>query len=343
MNTLDIFNNNAFSVVEMTKAISVIPNMYGRLNELKLFPGEGIATTSVNLEIENQVLSLVPQGTRGGRSTQGGDRSRILKSFNIPHFPLNNRVTADEIQGVRAFGTPDQLEGVMEVTMRKLRQDRQRHALTLEFLRNAALNGQIIGPGGELILDLFAEFGTTQLVVNFDLDTDSSDVNGAIKSVVRHIEDNLLGDVMSYVHCLCGPTFFDKLVDHPKIVAAYQFYASTNNPNRVDPRKGFPHQGVIFEEYRGTATLLNEDGTSTVRRFVQDDEAHFFPMGTQSTFKTFFAPANWMETVNTRGRPVYAKIGKDGSGENTHVPLFTQSNPLPLCMRPALLVKGTDN
>jgi len=49
------------------------------------------------------------------------------------------------------------------------------------------------------------------------------------------------------------------------------------------------------------------------------------------------APADFNETVNTPGLPLYAKLAprKFERGWDIH----TQSNPLPLCRRPEVLVK----
>ncbi len=71
--------------------------------------------------------------------------------------------------------------------------------------------------------------------------------------------------------------------------------------------------------------------------FIAEDEGHCFPMGTLNTFRTYFAPADFNETVNTLGREIYAKQESRKFERGTD--LHTQSNPLPLCLRPAVLVK----
>jgi hypothetical protein len=73
------------------------------------------------------------------------------------------------------------------------------------------------------------------------------------------------------------------------------------------------------------------------RRFIAANDGHVFPMGTMSTFETVFAPADFVETANTMGIELYAKqeARKFGRGIDLH----TQSNPLPICYRPALLVR----
>ncbi|MEZ5455082.1 MAG: major capsid protein [Lysobacteraceae bacterium] len=64
-----------------------------------------------------------------------------------------------------------------------------------------------------------------------------------------------------------------------------------------------------------------------------------FPTGTIDTFATYFAPADFNETVNTLGQPLYAKQEPRKFDRGTD--LHTQSNPLPMCHRPGVLIKLT--
>ena len=73
--------------------------------------------------------------------------------------------------------------------------------------------------------------------------------------------------------------------------------------------------------------------------FIAAGEAHAFPVGTIDTFGTYVAPADFNETVNTLGQPLYAK--QDSRKFERGTDLHTQSNPLPMCHRPGVLVKLT--
>jgi hypothetical protein len=53
-----------------------------------------------------------------------------------------------------------------------------------------------------------------------------------------------------------------------------------------------------------------------------------------------FSPADFVETVNTRGLPRYAKVAPDSRFQR-HVDTHVQSNPLPYCTRPEVLIRGT--
>ncbi|MFP3025414.1 MAG: major capsid protein, partial [Wolbachia sp.] len=160
----------------------------------------------------------------------------------------------------------------------------------------------------------------------------TTDVKRKCLEVLRHIEDNLSGEYMTGIHALVSPEFFDALTSHAKVKEAYERWQE-GAALRNDMRSGFTFCGITFEEYRGQAT----DPEETVRRFIERDTGHCFPLGTASTFTTYFAPADFNETVNTLGQPLYAKQEPRRFDRGTD--LHTQSNPLPMCHRPAVLAK----
>jgi hypothetical protein len=141
---------------------------------------------------------------------------------------------------------------------------------------------------------------------------------------------------MTGVRVLCSPSFFAKLTGHAKVEKAYENYAQ-GAMLRDDVRNGFAFGGIVFEEYLGKASYLDGAGTAQTRDFIAEGEAHAFPLGTVDTFSTYFAPADFNETVNTLGQPLYAKQEPRKFDRGTD--LHTQSNPLPMCHRPGVLVK----
>ena len=197
-----------------------------------------------------------------------------------------------------------------------------------------ALKGQILDADGSTIYDLFSEFGLSQETIGFDLANANSDIKGHCYNLLTAIEDKLQGEFMTGVHVLCSPEFFRALTTHKEVKTAY-----TNWQQGImlisDVRSGFTYTGVTFEEYRGQAS----DGNGTVRKFIAPGEAHAFPLGTVDTFGTYFAPADFNETVNTLGQSLYAKQEPRKFERGTD--LHTQSNPLPMCHRPGVLVKLT--
>lgn len=345
---LDIFNQDGFSAAALTANIAMVPNQYGRINELGLFTPEPIATTSVIVTIENGVLNLLPTRPRGGPASLGTRGKQKPKAFVVPHIPHEDSVLATDVQNmIAAYGGTVQLETVLGFVNRKLITMRKKHAITLEHLRVTALKGVILDYDGSVLIDLFAAFGVMEKVVDFALGTSSTDVGAKCDEVVGYMEDNLLGETMSGVHALASPEWMSRFTSHASVKAAFQYYTATQNPLRDSVRKGFPFKGITFEEYRGAASYLQENGAlSTPERFIPAGDVRFFPLGTNDTFTNYWAPPDFWGGVNQAPAadnpdaevfvaPLEPK--KFGKGMDIH----TESNPLPLVKRPALLVRGT--
>ena len=331
---LNPFSNDAFNMVALTAAINKVPNNYGRLEQLGLMPTEGVRTRTILIEEQSGVLNLLPTMPVGAPASLGTQGKRKVRSFVIPHIPHDDVVLPEEVQGLRAFGSENDLEALSNLIARKLQNMRAKHGITLEHLRMGALKGVILDSDGSTLYDLYSEFGITAKSVSFALSTNTTEVLTKVLEVKRHIEDNLRGEFMSGIMCLSSQGFFDALTTHPKVKEAYSRWQN-GQLLFTDNRTNFSFGGITFEEYRGQAT----DIAGTVRKFIADDEAHFFPLGTASTFRTFFAPADFNETANTLGLPLYAKQAPRKFERGTD--LHTQSNPLPICLRPEVLVKGT--
>lgn len=340
---LDIFNDSAFSATSLTNAINIVPNEYGRIRELGLFSSEPLTTTTVAIEYNQGQLNLLPTRARGAPSSLGTPTKTSLRQFATFHIPHDDFVRADDVQNIIARVAADGVrESVMGLVNRKQAIMRRKHAVTLEHMRMSALRGSILDSDGSTLLNLFTEFGVTQKSIDFVLGTTSTNVGAKIDELSAYMEDNLLGETMSSIHVLASPEWFAKFIGHTSITDAWKYYDGKFNPIRNDVRKNFVHRGVTFEEYRGYAQYLQEDGTYANRKHIPAGEAVAFPLGTTDTFSTYWAPADFIDTVNTMGQEIYVRQVVDPEFQRW-VKIHTQSNPLPLVKRPALLVKLTSS
>ena len=334
MAMLNPFSNDAFGTVALTASINVLPNRYGMLQDMNLMPTRAVRLRQIAVEENNGVLSLLPTATVGAQGTVGVRGKRKVRSFIIPHIPHDDVILPAEVQGIRMFGSEGDLVALSDVMAMHLQSMRGKHAITLEWLRMGALKGIILDADGSILYNLYTEFGITPKTINFELDNEATDVKAKCLELKRYIEDNLLGEFMTEVVVLVSAEFFDALTGHAKVEAAYERW-QLGEALRADMRKGFVFGGITFREYRGQAT----DPDGVVRRFIEAGEGHAFPLGTTQTFGTYFAPADFNESVNTMGQEIYAKQEPRKFERGTD--LHTQSNPLPMCHRPGVLVKVT--
>lgn len=337
MPMLDVFNQDAFSTVSLTDGILKAPHKPRRIADMGLFGSRGITTTTVTVEEKDGQLSLISTSPRGGEASTVGQQRRTARSFAVPHLEREATILADEVQNIRAFGSENTLESVQMLVSQRLAELRAMHEVTLEHMRIGAIKGQILDANGStVIFNLFTEFGVSQQTFEFDLSAGTEAVRNYCVAVQRLIEAELGNEMVSSYRAFCGASFFDSLIDHAKVRDTLTYQESAML--RQDLRKGFEFGGITFEEYRGSVT----GSSGTAVPFIADDEAYVFPEGT-GIFQTYFAPADYVETVNTLGLPMYAKQVPDPSGLNRFVKVHSQSNPLALCLRPRAVVKLTLN
>jgi hypothetical protein len=335
MSVLDVFNQNAFGVVSLTESINLLPYQPGRIGAMGLFGREGIPDVSVLMEEYAGQLALLPTARRGAPASVGTGAKRTMRTLAVPHIPHGDAILASDVQGVRVFGSDDAVQSVTTVVNNRLTSMRQNHEVTLEYHRIGALQGKLLDADGSLIMNLFEEFQVSEKSVDFVLGTDGTEIRLKCLAVARYVEDALGAGSYDHIHAFCGSTWFDKFISHPNVETAYERYQN-GAKLRDDVRGGFEFAGIVFEEYRGKMKRL---GASTVTGFIPLTQARFFPVGIRGLFKTYDAPADFIEAVNTPGKPVYAK--QERMEFDRGIKLHTQSNPLCLCLRPGVLVKGT--
>lgn len=339
-NILDFTTSSAFNAIALSTAINDIPNMYGRVGKLNLFRSEGVPVRTVAVEIQGfdlRVLTSMPVGSPGQANTQG---KRRIKTFAIPHFPVDDVVKAEDIQGVRAFGQDaNALMGFAEAVNKKLMEIKGKHDITVEYMRVQALKGLIKDGAGNTILDVFSDFGVAQPTVAMDLGTATTDQIKKTNAILRQIDQSLTGDTRNGVMVLCSDSFYDKFITHATVKDAYKYFRNSNLGMSItladDAREGFPFGNIVFVNYTSTVTLT--DGTTEA--LIEADAAYAFPLGTNTSFIQYNAPADFIEAANTPGLPMYAK--QERMEFDKGIKIHTQCNPLPLPIRPKVLVKLT--
>lgn len=330
MPSLDIFASDAFGVASLTKSINEQPGVPGRIGALGLFMEDGISTTSVMIEKEGSTLTMVPAGVRGQPAKPVSGDKRTMLSFSAIHLPQRATILADEVQNVRAFGGESEQETVQNVVAKRLAKARRNLDATIEYQRVGAIKGQVLDSDGSTVLvNLWTAFGLTQDTVAMALGTATTNVRGKVMTAIRTSEDNLGNVLATGYRALCGDAFFDAFTDHDRVRESYLRYLD-GAQLRNDVRGGFVFGDVVWENYRGKVGA---------NKFVGDDEAYLVPIGVPDLFVTNYAPADYVETVNTIGLPYYAKQEPLPMGKG--IDIESQSNPISLCTRPKAIIKLT--
>ncbi len=325
---------NGFQLTDVSESILLIPNTWGLINELGIFSEQSISQNSVTVESTAGTLGLITDRVRGERNNVNRDDPRKLLSFPVPHYPIQDSVKPEDIQGVRAYGTSEAAETEANVIARKLERIRRNHAITLEFARAQAITtGTVYAPNGTVSINYYSDFNVTRKEVDSVLSTATTNILGKIEEGIASIQDNILsGETINNIVVLCSPEFFAKLIDHASVKEAYKYYSSTQEPLRQRLGTGiyrrFIHGGVEFIEYRGSYNG---------QRLIPAGDAYMLPQGTQDCFQTVYGPANRFSHMNRLGEQVYAWTQK--SADDTEITIQSESNSLNILRRPQAIVR----
>ena len=319
-------DNSKFGMRALTEAINKIPAQPTQIRELGIFEAKYLTTTYVYIEQRDGKLELVQSKPRGTAGDAVPEKARNIRTFKIPHLPVNDVVRADDVQNVRAFGGT-QAETVAEKVTEKLADAKAELEMTREHLMLGALNGKILDADGSELYDLYKEFGFERKKYDCKLTTNTTEVGNVIDGIITAQRKLLKGAFVNGFVALCGPEFMGLLKYHPKLKALYERYREgalyrEGNLNKIE----FEHNGIKFVQYDG------DFGAG--KSGIAEDQAILVPMG-RKLFAEYFAPADMNETVNSIALPYYASREKMAHDKGWS--LHAQSNPLPVALRPDLV------
>lgn len=326
---LDVFSGDAFKLLPLSQAVTLLPHTPTQLRSMGLFAESGIRTTEIGIEMVSGVLTLVPAQPRGGPATVKGLQARNMRKLSAVHLPQRTALLADEVLGLRAFGKETDEEVAMQRLLEKLAVCRQDNDLTIEWQRMGALKGIVMDADGTTpLMNLFTEFGVAQQTFDMVLDVAGTKVRSKCTQIRRLIDSALGGVAYSDVDVLCDATFFDDFIDHGAVSAAYTGYVQGQGQLTTDLRRGFRYGEMNFVEYRGQVGAT---------KFIETGCAYAVPRGVPGMYQTYYAPANSMDAIGRPGLPYYASLEPMDHGAG--IDALVQSNPLHVVNRPNAIIK----
>ena len=342
MPSLNVFEQDAFGVISLTDAINLVPFTPGLAGQAIQWNERFVSTLQIMIEQVDGTLKLLNPTPRGGNGETKAKDKRIVRSLLVPHYQHDDAINADEVQGVRAFGSETEVQTVLGLVRQRL-SEAVTNVLdpTLEYQRVGAVKGIILNADGSTLYNLFTEFGVSQVsTIDFNLDgaTDTGAVRGVCGDAVIAAHDELGGLPSSgMLGAFCGKNFFKSLLANIEVRNSYKGTPMAQVlregyilPNGQKMYGAFEFGGIVFMAYRG------KNGSTP---FIADDSVHMFPLGVPGLFRTVYAPADYADTVNTLGQPRYARQWMSQNGKR--IEMESQSNALSYCTRPRVLLQGT--
>ena len=340
MLTMDVFNGDAFTATSLTAAVDKLGYVPTTLSSIPgLITPVPIRTVEVWIEARATAPALIQTTPRGSAPGQKGGDNRNARAFNTRRLALGSRVTASELQGIRAFGSETELKQLMTEIGRRQMKIKRDFALTKEAWLLNMVQGKVLDADGTLIYDWSAEFGQTiPAEIGFNIPAPDAAANGTIRktanTIVRTMTRNLLGlgGTDFSVVALCGDAFWDSLTTCAEVERTYLNWANAealrNDTTRV--WSAFKFGDIYWMNYRGT------DDNATVA--VTTDRVKFFPVGA-GIFQMAYAPAERFEFVNTLGQEMYSWMVLDRD-RDSWADVECYSYLLPVCTMPQALASG---
>ena len=328
---LDVFRSDAFHFTKLVGAVSRLPYVPTRLGSMGLFSERGVPTLTVAYEMQDGKLTLVPTAARGSRGAAKNPERRRVKDFRTVHLPQTATIAADEVIGLRAYGSETEEEVAMRLLMDKLAICRRDLDLTHEWQRMGALKGTVLDADGtSVIYNYFTEFGLTQQTANIAFSTATTKVRQKIVQAKRLAEDKLGGMMATGWRILASSEFFDAMVDHDLVREDLKWVGGRGSDNVADLRGGFNFADTLVEEYRGQVGAT---------RFIAANKAYLIPMGVPGLFETVFSPADDIRVAGTIGVPFH--VSQEDLPHGQGIDYKVQSNPLHVCTRPEAIIELT--
>src|SRR5262245_43253795 len=333
---LDIFRGDAFGTVPLTLAINNLKFVPGYVSSRGIFNESSTATTVVAIEEKNNILQLIAPTPRGGPGHTMPKVRRSMRMLAVPHFEINDAIMAEEVQGVRPFGQETGTEAVMTKVAERMQVAGQSLEYTQEYARVGAIKGVVTYADGTK-LDLFNEYGIP-VPPNVDMNLDAAASDGSVRQkcaqIIRNIGANLDGQGFSGVEALCGDAFFDALIKNPEVRVTFLNYQAA-----ADLRSAYISAGQTWGSFSfGGIEWTNYRGNALGAPMIETNMAYLYPVGVPDLFKTVYAPADYIETVNTMGKKLYTKQYAMPNDKGVH--MDTQTNQLNWCTRPLALQRA---
>lgn len=335
-----------YTNIELTEQVNRIPNSFGLLQAMNLMPSVPVGSTIVQISIKDGVIEVLPAKSRESSASQQAEGEENLIFIEVPHVPSITTIKPGDLRNqLDQVGLTRQSRSLDATLAERLADMRSNHNVTREYLRMGALKGVIKDGRGRVLHDLYSVFGITKKTITFDLSSAGTDVRAKCEEVEDYIRNNLKGETMSGTETIVSSAFFNALINHPKVEKFWlQTQAAPTLANLERDRLGgnwgrvFDFNQLRFYEYKGAFPVRNGSGDMTSEPAVEANKGHAYPAGTQNTFRTYDGPVEHVDFANSPPEAdifVTTKVLDHGAG----VEIKGQSNPLPICRRPEVLVE----
>jgi hypothetical protein len=335
-------STDGFAIADFTDYLEIVPRVNKLITGMGLFEEYYGNTDKIEVERVTETNDLIPGRLRGGERNKIGSEDAITRIFKAGFFPLDRNIKASDIQSLRKYAST--AEGTVPKTLndevaRVMRRVRNSHANTLEKAMIEAIKGKsYVGTGGVgTVENYYTVWGQTPVTADVNFIDDTTDPRSVVESVVRpQIIDNAGDQAEEYVvYCLASRTWFEGLITHPLVEAAYNQYEANAAAGQVDINRDRPNGNSINRKFFTKGVMYIED----VSGYMDAGDAWFFPEGIEDMFQVHYAPADDAREANQTAKAAYVMYKESDYFRESKVE--SESSFICINTRPELCVQST--
>lgn len=307
-------------VVDRTDSLLRIPNTVGITNALGLFTEDPRSQKNIEIVRTTTRSHLLEDRNWDERNQTIAGRESDSLLLKIPHFPADDAITPNDLDGVLQAGSlaeSAELETVASVRAQKMFDLREAHGLTLEAARMQLITqGTVYAPRGTVVTNYYTEFGITRVEEGIDLSA-STDPRTAINNLKAAVRAGLTGGQAGQVRAfvaLASDSFYNALLQNAYVTDALKYVDQGqalsillgnggNAVNGLDAR--FESVTLFGITWINAGASGYEDADGNFVPFIPEGDAYILPVGVRDMFKTYYAPANRFSSVNRRAAMSY--------------------------------------
>lgn len=346
MDLINILENDAFTMANMTAAIASAPTQPRELRNEGLFVHEPIRTETVGIEFRNGTLQIATLDDRGAPYATATAEQRLIRYFKTKRVARHDRMSASDLAFVRQFGS-DEARIVSELQKEIARRQAGPTGLMaqcenrLELMRLGALKGLVVDHNGAVVYDFYSEFGiATPPTVFLNIAAKSEgELRLAIESqITRPMRRKAKGRQFTGVSARCGEAAWDALMANGEFRKRYEASADAKMVGKLhESTLGIEvsFAGVTWREYFGA-----DDGSSIN---LAATEIRFYPSGGSGIFKHILAPGETFAELGETGKEFYSYIVKDVEMPDNprHLDLYVAQYPMLINTAPDLVIPAS--
>lgn len=279
MASLDIFNQDPFTTIQLTTAVERVPYLPQGIASLNVFEPKPIRTKVAMVEQRQGRLVIVPFSDRGAPGTQRTMEQRSARHFAVPRIRTEDTIYADELATIREFGSETELMQVQKELGRRLAGPtglRNIIEYTREYHRLAAIQGLLLDADGSVKFNWFNEFEISQpaeIVFDFPAintaygsNPPADTLRPLCNQLVRNMKRAAQGawiEGRTRPAALCGDSFFDQLVSCGPVRSTYLNWIQAQELRQNLAFEVFNWGGIDWINYRGSDDTVGLVGTTT--------------------------------------------------------------------------------